>query len=635
MLERPHGVLTGVKIALLLLVVSVESQAASFVVPPDRRMVEQAEAIVVGSALASRTELTEDNRIVTITTFSLEEVVKGGITADTIEIVEPGGTYENRSTIIPGVPRFENGQRYALFLIRPAENWMVLNLVLGKFSFVSDMNGRRLAVRDEDEVIGWSSDGKTHRESRREADRFLNFLRGSRNGGPAREDYFVPRSPLIPTRKRGLIPFTDAVGTPRSYTILTSGDLGSRWTSFPVSFTTLACAWVNSVCSGYVDANAAALTATDFGMAAWTNHAASNVDYRPAGTETGGHTAGLTVADGANTILFEQDLVARFGTPPFNCGPGNSYNGFIGLGGISQTGPVPANHPGPGGDFATTIEVDVEMNVNTSTCAFFISTGDFKTSLAHELGHTLGFRHSDQTRNGAADCSTDPALDCSTLAVMKAFIPGGLNAALQTWDSTAVGLVYPDTATPPPAAPTGVTATATTFNNVAVSWTASTGAATFYHVYRRAPGETFKLIASPAGTIYNDNTASANTAYLYMVRALNAGGSSGDSLSDLATTVIFTNDPLTSGIVVQAIHLTQLRTAVNAVRALAVLGSLPFTETPSPSVTIKAVHITELRTALDAALGPLGRGTGGYTDAALTGVAVKAIHFQEIRNRVK
>ncbi len=74
---------------------------------------------------------------------------------------------------------------------------------------------------------------------------------------------------------------------------------------------------------------------------------------------------------------------------------------------------------------------------------------------------------------------------------------------------------------------------------------------------------------------------------------------------------------------------------MNAVRALAVLGSLPFTETPSPSVTIKAVHITELRTALDAALGPLGRGTGGYTDAALTGVAVKAVHFQEIRNRVK
>ena len=619
MLERPHGVLTGVKIALLLLVVSVESQAASFVVPPDRIMVEQAEAIVVGSALASRTELTADNWIITVTTFSLEEVLKGGITAETIEIVEPGGTYGKRSTIIPGVPRFEDGERYALFLIRPAENWMVLNLVLGKFSFVSDVNGRRLAVRDEDEVIGWSSDGKTHRESRREADRFLNFLRGSRNGGPARDDYFVPRSPLIPTRKRGLIPFTHAIGTPKSYTTINDGvDLGSRWNGFPVSFTS-------------VGANTAGETAINAGMASWNNHATSNVVYAYAGADPGGHTGGLRTADGANTVLFEQNLVVRHGVPGFSC-PGSSWGGLIGLGGISANGP---NHAGPGGTFNTTTEADVELNQGTSTCAPLITPGDFKTALAHELGHTLGFRHSDQTRNGAADCSTDPALDCPspTSAVMKAFIPLGLNAALQTWDSTAVGLVYPTPATPPPAPPTGVTATATTSTNVAVSWIASAGADS-YEVYRRGPGETFTLVASPTVTSQN-NTTLANTSYLYMVKAVNAGGPSGDSLSDLATTVIFTNDPLTSGIVVQAIHLTQLRTAVNAVRALAVLGSLPFTETPSPSITIKAVHITELRTALDAALGPLGRGTGGYTDAALAGVAVKTVHFQEIRNRVK
>jgi len=50
---------------------------------------------------------------------------------------------------------------------------------------------------------------------------------------------------------------------------------------------------------------------------------------------------------------------------------------------------------------------------------------------------------------------------------------------------------------------------------------------------------------------------------------------------------------------------------------------------------IKAVHVTELRTQLDAALGPLGLPTGGYTDAGLNGVLVKAVHFQELRDRVQ
>jgi len=184
-----------------------------------------------------------------------------------------------------------------------------------------------------------------------------------------------------------------------------------------------------------------------------------------------------------------------------------------------------------------------------------------------------------------------------------------------------------------PAAPTGVNAIATSATQVHVTWNAATGA-TSYEIYRRDPGGSFALRNTSLTTSYND-TASANTAYLYRVRAVNAGGSSGDSAFDLATTVMFTDDPLVAGVSVKAIHLAELRTAVSAVRAQAGLGPVTYTDAAAAGVTVKATHITELRTDLDQAMAALGMTTGGWTDASLSGVKIQATHFQQIRDRVK
>jgi len=184
-----------------------------------------------------------------------------------------------------------------------------------------------------------------------------------------------------------------------------------------------------------------------------------------------------------------------------------------------------------------------------------------------------------------------------------------------------------------PPAPSGVNATATSSTQVQVTWNGVTGA-TSYQVYRRDPGGSFTLRGTSLTTSFTD-TASPNTAYLYRVRSVNAAGSSADSAYDLATTVMFTDDPLVPGMRVKAIHLSELRTAVNAVRAQAGLSPATFTDPAAPGVTVKAVHVTELRAALDQAMSVLGLPTGGWTDPSLTGVRIKAIHFQEIRNRVK
>lgn len=185
-----------------------------------------------------------------------------------------------------------------------------------------------------------------------------------------------------------------------------------------------------------------------------------------------------------------------------------------------------------------------------------------------------------------------------------------------------------------PSAPTGVSATATSGTQVQVTWNAVAGA-TSYEVVRRDPGSgVFALRGTSSSTSYND-TASAGSAYLYRVRALNTGGSSGDSLSDLATTATFTNDPLSAGLLARATHLAELRTAVNAVRAQAGLSAGSYTDAAAAGVTVKAIHITQLRSALDQAMTTLSMTTAGWTDGTLTGVAIKATHLQEIRNRVK
>ncbi|MBV9497622.1 MAG: hypothetical protein JOZ54_25530 [Acidobacteria bacterium] len=183
-----------------------------------------------------------------------------------------------------------------------------------------------------------------------------------------------------------------------------------------------------------------------------------------------------------------------------------------------------------------------------------------------------------------------------------------------------------------------VTATATTSTNVAVSWSSISGAVR-YDVYRKAAGGDFTLVGSSVSTSYNDTTATPATAYLYAVRSVDAGNvSSPLSAPDLATTVIFTDPTLVAGTtIVKAVHVTELRTAVNAVRALAGLPAASFT-TPSlgAGASILAAHVTELRTALDAARSALSLPAVSYRDPTLVaGDLVRAADVEELRNGVR
>src|SRR6266849_537481 len=189
-----------------------------------------------------------------------------------------------------------------------------------------------------------------------------------------------------------------------------------------------------------------------------------------------------------------------------------------------------------------------------------------------------------------------------------------------------------------PSTPTGLVATASSGSNGNLSWNAS-GTAAQYEILRASAGVGYTSLATiPAmSTTYPDASVTALKTYVYKVRAIDsAARPSTLSNPDAATTMFFSDDPLIANTtVVQEVHITQLRQAVNLMRAAAGLGSASFTDPNMVGLAVKAIHITEIRTALTPARSLLGLPTIGYTDAPLDGIAIKAIHVQELRNGVK
>jgi hypothetical protein len=196
--------------------------------------------------------------------------------------------------------------------------------------------------------------------------------------------------------------------------------------------------------------------------------------------------------------------------------------------------------------------------------------------------------------------------------------------------------------TVPPSAPIDVVATAATPTQINVIWTA-VGNADGYDVYRQAPGGSFVDVYStppwvipPRHLSYIDTAVTANTSYLYKVRAINTAGASGDSNLDVATTTIFTDDPLTpASTPIKAVHVNELRTAANALRALANLTAASFTNPIGPGVVVHAIDIQELRSAVDPARSALGLPATTYTFGAAAGAVIHAADLTELRNGVR
>ncbi len=199
-------------------------------------------------------------------------------------------------------------------------------------------------------------------------------------------------------------------------------------------------------------------------------------------------------------------------------------------------------------------------------------------------------------------------------------------------------------------APTNLTATASksgTVFSVSLAWTALPGNVTGYTVERRGPGgtiTTFEIEGDASG--FTNTPVDANAAYVYRVRAKFSGGAvSCASNGDLATTFVFTDDPLVSfadnpsgATRVKAVHIKELRDAVDAVRAATgTLSLATWTHTVASGAPIRREDVTDLRDRLREALVVLGISETAYTDLSIQAnmTRVRKPHVQEIRDALK
>jgi hypothetical protein len=448
----------------VLLFVASTAHAVTYIVPADREMIQQSDDIVVATGVTS---LVEDIRgaIVTRYTLRIEEVLKGPrAVGGHLVLTERGGLLGDRITYIPGTPRYAPGERYLIFTEANRDGDPVtFGMSLGQFVFVA-RDGRTLSLRGE--LEGFDRNLERHVEQARDAALFLAYIRGIVAQRIAPEPrYFVD---VTDARARVMSEATIAAEASRGSYLMTDPETGRafRWSNPSATFVKAGAA---------VGANGS--TAVTLAFSQW-NGTNSAIDYKDGGqddTATGGISNDGDTRDGKNAILFNDPKNQIVSTA------------VAGLGGITVGG----NPYSLGGEeFWDMLEVDVVMN-NIS-----LSQSCYDTVMTHELGHTLGFRHSNQ--NGTNDSACVAPAVCTTNAIMNSAVQCSWKGILKDYDSIAAETVYGNGVACTPAAIVDQPASATirAGTTLTLNVTATGTEPRHYQWYEGAKGD----FANPVGT---------------------------------------------------------------------------------------------------------------------------------------
>jgi hypothetical protein len=385
----------AVSLAVVLCLAAGTVSAATFERVTDAALVERSQNVVVGDVLDAKARQRDNGSIVTEYRLAVEQVLKGHVDTDTITISEFGGMANGLIFIIPGSATYTPGSRVVAFLNARADGtYFTSHMALGKFAFESRRDVEML-TRDENGVE--LQNGSRTLDARDPA-KFFNYVRDAARGAEVEE--YAPSIDVPAADRR--TPRTEAAG---DYA-LTGGPAGGpflpvRWQNCETNCV-IGYFWNGDQPGVVNDAGS-----IDNAMAAWNNHPTSFVNLGLGGNST---VTDLTVPDNESTILLNNTSSPDFG----------QCNGAIACGGVWATS---STHTYRGVTFYTAFAGDLVVRPGT------YNTTQFESIVAHELGHTIGLRHS------------NAGTPSSNAALMRSVVPLS-GPVLQGWDNDAMAEMY-------------------------------------------------------------------------------------------------------------------------------------------------------------------------------------------------
>lgn len=173
-----------------------------------------------------------------------------------------------------------------------------------------------------------------------------------------------------------------------------------------------------------------------------------------------------------------------------------------------------------------------------------------------------------------------------------------------------------------------------TISKVRVTWTPLSGVSE-YRIQRIRAGSIDIFSVSGSTTSWEDTTAVAGNAYLYRVQARDTQLAYSElSAPDVASLRVFTDDPVSGSTAIRGVHISELRQAVDAVRAAVGLPAAWSSYAPATGA-IDDAHFKELRDRLNEARAKFALATVAFTDVVAGTWPIKGSSIRELRDGVK
>lgn len=149
-----------------------------------------------------------------------------------------------------------------------------------------------------------------------------------------------------------------------------------------------------------------------------------------------------------------------------------------------------------------------------------------------------------------------------------------------------------------------------------------------------ASGTAVTLTASPAaGASFREWRGACSGTSATCILSL-----SGDTSVTAVFSKSFTDPTLAGGVLIKAVHFTDLREAITTLRSRWSLGAFAWTDPTltAQSTPVRAVHVTDLRTALTQAYQAAGRVAPSFAEAITARqTPVRASHLSELRTAIR